>query len=359
LSSSVVTGAARKPATGEDSFLAPYRSPYLTEPATLSIATPLRPSSESTANSDDVEVPIPVGWMTAGLVLSFIGVTLLMWSAGLTLDPRAPANGALLFAAALASLIRYIYRAPKSRAQRIARDAAEYLGMFTVVVVLGALASYPMAVGTTGYVDATLQQIDRFFRFNWVGWYDFTAAHKSLQLLGSLAYASIYLTPVILLSYFAQADRKAEARVFIASFWGAAILTLMLFMAFPAQGPLAFLIHGSIPYMPTSALYQSELIPLLRDGTFHQVSLGVLRGLVCAPSFHTTSAVLFMLAAWPIRSLRWPLIALNCAMLLSIPVEGTHYLADMIGGALVALVANALFKFLTRRLLLRKTLDSA
>jgi hypothetical protein len=339
--------------------LAPYRSPYLTEPATLSIATPLRPISDSIANFDDIEVPIPLGWMMAGLVLSFIGVTLLMWNAHLTLDPNTPANGALLFVMALAGLIRYTYRAPKSRTQRISRDAAEYLGMFIVVVVLGALASYPVAVGTTGYVDMTLEQIDQFFRFNWVGWYDFTVAHKSLQLLGSLVYASIYLTPVILLSYFAQADRKAEARVFIASFWAAAIFTLMLFVAFPAQGPLAFLVHGPISYMPTSALYQSELIPVLRDGTFHQVSLGALRGLVCAPSFHTTSAVLYMLAAWPIRSLRWPLIALNCAMLLSVPVEGTHYLADMIGGALVALVAYAVFKFLAKRLLLRKTLDSA
>jgi membrane-associated phospholipid phosphatase len=110
--------------------------------------------------------------------------------------------------------------------------------------------------------------------------------------------------------------------------------------------------------MPTSALYQSQLIPELRNGSLQQVSLGALRGLVCAPSFHTTSAVLFMLTAWPIRSLRWPLIAVNVAMLFSIPVEGTHYLADMIGGVLVALVAYSAQKFLSRRLLLRKLCDN-
>jgi hypothetical protein len=329
--------------------LAPYHSHALTESPAISIAVAER-SIPITDRFTEVEVPIAGGWMALGALTSLIAVTLLMWTAHLTLDLRSPVNLVLLFAGVLACSVRYTYRAPSSRAQRIARDAAEYIGLFTMICVLGALASYPAAVETTGYVDVTLERIDHFFRFNWVGWYEVTAAHPSLQILGSIAYASIYVTPLILLVTFAQADRKVEARAFIAAFWIAAILTLVLFMAFPAEGPLAFLVHGPIPYMPTSALYQSELIPVLRSGAVQQVSLGALKGLVCAPSFHTTSAVLFMLTAWPVRRLRWPLIAVNCAMLLSIPVEGTHYLADMIGGALVALVAYTAIKFLTRTL---------
>lgn len=292
--------------------------------------------------------------MVIGALLSLCGVALMMRHANLRFDFFAPVNGVLLSAALLAGSIRFAYRLPTTRTQRIARDAAEYLGLFTMLCVLGALASYPAAAGTSGYVDATLERIDRIFRFNWVGWYDFTVAHRSLQILGGIAYASIYVTPIIILCYYAQADRKAEARAFIASFWVAAILTLVLFMAFPAEGPLAYLLHGPVPYMPTSALYQSQLIPVLRSGSLQEVSLSSLRGLVCAPSFHTTSAVLFMLFAWPVRSLRWPLICLNVAMLLSIPVEGTHYLADMIGGALVAIVAFTALKFVSRKLVLRR-----
>jgi hypothetical protein len=330
--------------------LASYHSPALADPAVISVGIPERLRENAPDCSDEIEVPIAGGWLVIGALFSLIGVTVWMWSAGLSLDFFAPVNAVLLSVAVIAGSLRYVYRSPASRAQRIACDAAEYIGLFTMVCVLGALASYPAAVGTSGYVDATLERIDRIFRFNWVGWYDVTAAHRSLQIMGGIAYASIYVTPLILLSYFAQADRKTEARAFIASFWVAALLTLMLFMAFPAEGPLAYLVHGPVPYMPTSALYQSELIPVLRDGSFHQVSLGALRGLVCAPSFHTTSAVLYMLTAWPIRSLRWPLIVLNIAMLLSIPVEGTHYLADMIGGALVALVAFTALKVVARTL---------
>ncbi|CAN5381863.1 phosphatase PAP2 family protein [soil metagenome] len=346
--------------------MAPFSSRVLSDSTITAISMPdhvwtplpaLSALAPTSVDSSALEIPISGRWLIVGALLSLFAVMLLMWNAGLTLDLHSPMNAALLSVAFVACALRYTYRNPDTRAQRIMRDAAEYIGLFTMVVVMGALASYPVAAKTAGYVDATLERIDHIFRFDWVAWYDVTAAHRSLQILGSIAYASIYVTPIVLLCHFAMADRKAEARSFIASFWLAAIMTLMLFMAFPAAGPLAFLVHGPIPYMPTSALYQSELIPVLRDGVFREVSLGTLRGLVCAPSFHTTSAVLYMLTAWSAGSLRWPLIAVNCAMLLSIPVEGTHYLADMIGGTLVGIVAFTALKVLSRRLLMRTILD--
>jgi hypothetical protein len=46
--------------------------------------------------------------------------------------------------------------------------------------------------------------------------------------------------------------------------------------------------------------------------------------------------VVFIAAAWPVARLRWFIMPINATMLLATPVEGTHYLADMIAGALVA-----------------------
>ncbi|WP_338329099.1 phosphatase PAP2 family protein [Sphingobium yanoikuyae] len=76
---------------------------------------------------------------------------------------------------------------------------------------------------------------------------------------------------------------------------------------------------------------------------------GQLRGIVSAPSFHTAAAVLYIAAGWRIAALRWPIVALNAAMLLSTPVEGTHYLIDMILGLGVALTALALMEVHRRR----------
>ncbi len=224
----------------------------------------------------------------------------------------------------------------------------EYVGLFILICLLGAVASYPAAAASAGFVDPSLLRIDRLLHFNWIGWYDVVSAHPALQALGTAAYLSIYVTPAVLFCYFALADRRADARRFLANFWLAAAIALVLFVQLPALGPLAFLWHGPIPYMPTSALYQAQLIPALRSHEIHDIGLGTLRGLVCAPSFHTTSAVLYMSAAWRIARLRWPLVTVNLAMLLATPVEGTHYLTDMIVGALVAIAAVAITSMVLR-----------
>lgn len=277
--------------------------------------------------------------MTAGTLLSLTALIVLMAWQGLRIDPWA--RSTLVFSAlgVVAAAIRYALRHSPTRGRRIARDMAEYFGLFTLISLMGATATYPLSAGSHGFIDPTLQRIDAMLRFNWIAWYDLVAAHRSLQLLGIAAYQSIFVTPVILLGYFAWYDRRRAARSFIAAFWLAAVISLILFRFIPAEGPLAFLWQGPIPYMPVSALSEAQIIPALRLHAVSHVDLGDLRGLVSAPSFHTASAVLYIAAAWPFRRLRWPLILLNVAMLLSTPVEGTHYLSDMIAGALVALVA--------------------
>ncbi|MEO5867826.1 MAG: phosphatase PAP2 family protein, partial [Sphingomonas sp.] len=174
-----------------------------------------------------------------------------------------------------------------------------------------------------------------------------------LQLLGTIAYQSIYVSPAVLLGHFARVGDRMRAYRFITAFWVSAVLALLLFATMPAVGPLAYFVHGPLPYLPDSERYMADLIPALRLHEIHLIDLGAIRGLVSAPSFHTASAILFIATAWPHRMLRWPLTAMNVAMLVSTPVEGTHYLTDMIVGAAVAgiglLAAAQLFQRLARR----------
>lgn len=285
-----------------------------------------------------VELP---GWLlVATVVTSVLALLLLLMRAQLAIDPRNMVDQMFGLTAVLAIGARFALRRPTSRSQQVIRDAIDHIGLFSLVCIVGALASYPVAADSTGYDDRLLEGVDRLLRFDWVSWYDVVAAHPWLQVAETVAYQSIFVTPAVLLIYFAVSGRRAEARLFIASFWLAALITLILFAMAPARGPLAYLWRGHIPYMPESALYQAQLIPLLRSHALHSIAVGSLHGLVCAPSFHTVSAVLFIVAAWPIRALRWPVLALNIAMLLATPVEGTHYLTDMIVGGLVALLAT-------------------
>ena len=273
------------------------------------------------------------------IAASVAALAVLMYAAELVIDPFG--DGTLPYYAAGIVVLALVLSAQRvaPRHGRAIADAAEYYGVFAVITLTGAVACYPVAALTSGFHDAALQRIDSALGFDWLAWYRIVAAHPLLQRLGVVAYCSIFITPAVLLGWFAWRDDRAGAHRFILTFWLAAAITLSLYVLMPAVGPFSYLWHGPIPYLPESEMWQAGLIPALRAHQVHVIDLGHLRGLVSAPSFHTVAAVLFIHAAWRHRDLRWPVLAINLAMLLATPVEGTHYLADMMLGAAVAAVA--------------------
>lgn len=304
----------------------------------LSRAALIPASVLPTKRSHDVH-ELPGVWFIMCLAGSCIALASGLAVEGISISPSGLAPAGFGLVCFVTALLRHRFRNPQNHHHTVLRDFSEYIGVFAFICVAGAIASYPVAAASSGFDDAVLARIDAALGFRWIAWYEVTAAHPILQWLGSMAYQSIYLTPLLLFCRFAWTGERAKARLLIAAFWLAALLTLILFNFMPARGPLAYLWHGPIPYMPASELFQSQLIPLLRDHQMHIVALGTLRGLVCAPSFHTTSAVLFLITARSAGPLRWPLTTLNIMMLLATPVEGTHYLSDMIAGAIVAVLA--------------------
>ncbi len=293
-------------------------------------------------------VPLLSGhWLITGIAGAAVIDALLLLSAHLRVGISWAGIG---FAAwGLASgAICYALRDPTTSAQRVARDFTESVSLFAAISLLGAVASYPLAAGRQSFVDPALERIDLKLHFHWIRWYELVADHAWLQPVERMAYLSIFCTPAVLFGYFAWTGRRAESRLFIATFGVAALITLALFPLMPAAGPFATLWHGTMPYMPLSALYQDQVILALRHHAIHAIDLGALHGLVCAPSFHAASAVLYMATAWRIAPLRWPVTALNIAMLLATPVEGTHYLADLLCGMIVACFALALTPRLVR-----------
>ncbi|MDQ2878516.1 MAG: phosphatase PAP2 family protein [Pseudomonadota bacterium] len=317
-------------------------------PYTVSVSYDSTPGNA--AHGTTAQGIIPGWWIALAILGSFTTFAVLMQSADLHIDPVAPAS--LIFAAcfAVAGGVRWVLRHPRSGAERTTRDVAEYYSLFTIIALIGATSCYPLAAMTHGFADAGLQRADTAMGFDWLAWYRTVAAHPVLQWLGTAAYQSIFVTPAAILAYFAWSDDRARARRFLASFWLAAVAALTLYVFVPAVGPLAYLWHGPLPYVPESGLYQQQLIPLLRAHGLHVVDLGHLRGLVCAPSFHTASAVLFVAAAWPIKRLRWPVVVINTLMLMATPVEGTHYLSDMILGAAIAFASLKAVDQICRRL---------
>lgn len=277
--------------------------------------------------------------MTAAL-LHHAGLVVTLWSRG---------NLPYLLAACLIFAVRSDHVTRGWRHAGALRTCTAYFAVFTLMALTGAVASYPIAAMTQGFADPSLQRIDVAMGFDWLHWYRTVAAHPVLQWLGLAAYQTIYLTPAVLLAWFSLTGQRGEAHRFLAGFWLAAVITLALFALMPAVGPLSYLWHAPIDYMPVSEIWQSGLIPALRAHTVHSIELDRLRGLVSAPSFHAAAGTLYLRTAWRIPSLRRPLTAVVVAMLVATPVEGTHYLIDMVLGAGVALFAMEAVDMVMRR----------
>ena len=287
----------------------------------------------------DVGAVIPGRWLAMAVAGSAAMVAALMLRSGVSIDMRNPGFWVICVSGAALGLMALVGRAGGGLAYVRLRDFADAALVLMAFCLLGAVASYQLAGVSTGFYDTLLERGDQLMHFDWLAWYAMVVGHPSLQHIGAAAYDSAWVTPWVLICYHAWTGRRGAMRQFLCSFWLAAVATLALFPLFPAKGALEFLWHGAIPYMPTNGLWQGIVIPQLRAHAVTRVEFSALRGLVCAPSFHTVLAVTYIASVWPYRRLRMWLVPLNLAMLVSIPVEGTHYLTDMVMGALVAVAA--------------------
>ncbi|MCJ2183675.1 phosphatase PAP2 family protein [Novosphingobium sp. 1949] len=287
---------------------------------------------------------IPSGALIALITLSLATLIALLHAARLSV--ALTSSGALRYALVFAILgavrwsCRRRARASASRLFWAGADLAGYVALFMAIALVAAIASYPLAGLSRGFFDADLQRADLALGFDWLAWYRFTAAHPLVQMVSRGAYAMIYVSPGLLLAWHAWSGQRAEAHAFLAAVWLSAWLTLGAFAFMPAVGPFAYLWHAPVAYLPVSDLWQPQLIPALRDHSFTTIDPGQLVGLVSAPSFHAASGVLLIAFAArqfaTVPRLASVLIAIDVAMLLATPVEGTHYLIDLILGGLVA-----------------------
>jgi membrane-associated phospholipid phosphatase len=61
-------------------------------------------------------------------------------------------------------------------------------------------------------------------------------------------------------------------------------------------------------------------------------------GIITFPSLHAALGLIFALALWPDRVLRWFSLALNLLMIVATPIDGSHYFVDVFAGLAIALM---------------------
>jgi hypothetical protein len=174
--------------------------------------------------------------------------------------------------------------------------------------------------------DQLFLRADSVLGLDWKALFYFLKSHPVIIRLLILIYQSTYFQPIIAVPLLAIMGPLGRNQQFVVAMCISLFLTIVICALLPAYGPMTD--FGITDYL-------RRIVDDLQNGHHQQIHVS---GIICFPSFHTVMAILF---TWVYRGMRafWPAALINGAMLISIPTLGNHYFVDVLGGAIVALIA--------------------
>jgi membrane-associated phospholipid phosphatase len=271
------------------------------------------------------------------LIVVFVVGTILMTLTNFTVDPalvRGIASWSLpLFLAA------WLLRSVNHPTAALAVEGTCFLILLGVAFIF---VLFPLATLSGPYMDGLLSQADAVLGFHWTSLARVWVEYPLLIRAGHFAYVSFDWQPLIVVP--AMAFWRVDDRLWslVIACWIALAITSVAFPFFPAEGAFRHsgLSPSALPGLSGRTSWNFSLVlHQIKDQGVRHLDRNMVSGIVAFPSFHTTMAVLFAWAIWPIKILRWPAIILNSAMIMAAVPFGAHYLSDIIAGALVGGIA--------------------
>jgi hypothetical protein len=215
--------------------------------------------------------------------------------------------------------------------------ALESTAQVIAFVAVAAPLSYVAASAALPLRDATFDAMDRALGIDWqalaAALERWPALHHGLRIV--YLSLSVQMTAVVLLLGFT--GRLSWLRVYMLAFLFAAFTTIAMSALLPAQG--AWLHHGIMAADPAMLPVSSSSWPVfhsLRDGSVRTLMAVGAQGIITFPSLHAALAVILIAAFWPVPKVRWYGFAINAVMLMATPVDGSHYIVDVLAGIAIA-----------------------
>jgi membrane-associated phospholipid phosphatase len=203
---------------------------------------------------------------------------------------------------------------------------------------VGAPLSYIAASLALPLWDQSFAAWDSRLGLDWMALLATMNSFPSVHWIFAGAYLSFPPQSITIVLALAATGRILRLRVYLFSFILAALVTIAISAVMPAQGVWGHLGLMSENYAirPVTRELHLAIFHGLRDGTFRGLVAQGAEGIITFPSLHTAIGVLFIVAMWPVRYLRWVAVLLNVTMIVATPVDGGHYFTDVIAGAIVA-----------------------
>ncbi|WP_262267327.1 phosphatase PAP2 family protein [Microvirga yunnanensis] len=192
--------------------------------------------------------------------------------------------------------------------------------------------------------DDLLAKGDEALGFDWVGMLGWANDHPVVSAMAYGIYMSAGFQSIMAPILLAGFGRYRALQVSTIALLLTLIVTYAIAWILPALGTYEF--YGIDPSQhPNIAVRVASLhvpeIMGVRDGSILNISRLAPTGLITFPSFHAANAVLLAWALWHVPYLRYPGLILNGLMLVATPLHGSHFLVDVLAGALNAAIALA------------------
>ena len=230
----------------------------------------------------------------------------------------------------------YRQRRPDARLATALSGTAQVMAFAAVAAPL----SYLAASLNRPLFDSAFASIDRALGLDWPALLAWMNHHTALHTIFVLAYDSFAVQATTTVLVLAFTGRLLNMRIFMVSFMLAAVVSIVISAILPALGVWDFYQFkpDDFPAIVPATRAAQPFFDGLRDGSYQLLTGITAQGIITFPSFHAALGVVFMTALWPVRVLRWVGVIVNGLMILATPVDGGHYVVDVIGGIAVAII---------------------
>lgn len=224
---------------------------------------------------------------------------------------------------------------PDARIESALLSTAQVIAFSAIAAPL----SYIAASATLPLYDHGLDAIDRALGFEWKALLAIMDASPLIHAVLLPAYLSLTLQITTVVLCLALSGRLLWLRVYTLAFFCAALISIAISVVLPAAGawPYYVLSDDNSHILPAVSTNWLPVFYGLRDGNFRLLIAVGAEGIITFPSLHAALAVIVIAALWPVAVLRWVFVVLNTMMLIATPIDGSHYLIDILAGIALAL----------------------
>ena len=205
--------------------------------------------------------------------------------------------------------------------------------------------------------DELFVSIDDFLGFDWRAYTSFILQSSPLRWASLVLYI---LTPPLVgfaMYWSCRQGQYHRASEMVTMVIAGGVLCVVISGILPAVGASGFYLADNDFYQGHKVVFDSSYKTTffeIRDRAGMDIFLLRPVGLIAFPSYHACLAMLVMLHFWGHRLMSYTVIALNVGSVLSIPVQGGHYLSDGLGGLLL----GAMVYWAVRKWSGQRTIDS-